>query len=113
PAAPRLGTRSSPHAQPRAHDGRRRDRGERAGQGLGLYGAPAGRRGHLSPAHSTGQECEKKKMPRHALNPLPIPPGVDPKKKKKKVRRVINRLFGSRASVKFRQGLRGATFGSM
>src|SRR5262249_54959761 len=29
------------------HDGRRCDRGERAGQGLGLYVAPAGRRGAL------------------------------------------------------------------
>src|SRR6266508_5145618 len=36
------------HAQARAHDGRRRDGGERAGQGFGLYGALAGRRGHLS-----------------------------------------------------------------
>src|SRR5262249_7111729 len=31
------------HAQARAHDGRRRDRGERAGQGLGVHRAPAGR----------------------------------------------------------------------
>ena len=32
-------------AQARAHDGRRRDGDERAGQRLGLHGAPAGRRG--------------------------------------------------------------------
>jgi hypothetical protein len=31
------------HPQARAHDGRRRDRDERTGQGLGVYGAPAGR----------------------------------------------------------------------
>ena len=40
------------HPQARAHDGRRRDRDERAGQGLGLYGAPAGRRGYLECARS-------------------------------------------------------------
>jgi hypothetical protein len=38
--------RACPLAQARAHDGRRRDGGERAGQGLGVYGAPAGSRGH-------------------------------------------------------------------
>jgi hypothetical protein len=32
-----------PLAQARPHDGRRRDRDERAGQGLGVYGALAGR----------------------------------------------------------------------
>ena len=37
-----LGPRHQPQA--RTHDGRRRDRGERAGQGLGVYGATAGRR---------------------------------------------------------------------
>jgi signal transduction histidine kinase len=31
------------HPQARAHDGRRRDRGERAGQGFGVHGAPAQR----------------------------------------------------------------------
>ena len=31
------------HPQARAHDGRRRDRDERSGQGLGVHGAPAGR----------------------------------------------------------------------
>src|SRR5262249_58944766 len=30
------------HPQARAHDGRRRDGDERAGQRLGVYGAPAG-----------------------------------------------------------------------
>src|SRR5262249_59202455 len=35
--------RPCPFAQARAHDGRRRDRDERAGQGLGVHGAPAGR----------------------------------------------------------------------
>ena len=37
--------RARPRHQPqtRAHDGRRRDRDERAGQGLGVHGAPAGR----------------------------------------------------------------------
>jgi hypothetical protein len=34
-------------AQARAHDGRRRDRDERDGQGLGLHPPPAGRRGAL------------------------------------------------------------------
>ena len=37
----RNGARPCHLAQARAHDGRRRDRGERAGQGLGVYGAPA------------------------------------------------------------------------
>ena len=32
------------HAQARAHDGRRRDRDERAGQGLGVHRSPAGQR---------------------------------------------------------------------
>jgi hypothetical protein len=36
--------RRSPLTQARAHDGRRRDGGERAGQGLRVYGAPTGRR---------------------------------------------------------------------
>jgi hypothetical protein len=36
-------SKKSHHPQARAHDGRRRDRGERAGQGLGVHGAPAGR----------------------------------------------------------------------
>jgi GAF domain len=31
------------HPQAGAHDGRRRDGGERAGQRIGVYGAPAGR----------------------------------------------------------------------
>ena len=35
------------HPQARAHDGRRRDRDERAGQGLGVHRAPAGRRAIL------------------------------------------------------------------
>ena len=35
--------RACHHPQARAHDGRRRDRGERAGQRLGVYSAPAGR----------------------------------------------------------------------
>ena len=39
--------RPCPLAQARAHDGRRRDRGERAGQGLGIHRAPAGRRRYL------------------------------------------------------------------
>jgi Histidine kinase-, DNA gyrase B-, and HSP90-like ATPase len=39
--------RACHHPQACAHDGRRRDRDERAGQGFGLYGALAGRRGHL------------------------------------------------------------------
>jgi hypothetical protein len=34
----------------RAHDGRRRDRDERTGQGHGVYSAPAGRRAHINPA---------------------------------------------------------------
>jgi hypothetical protein len=34
--------RARHHAQARTHDGRRRDSGEQAGQGLGLYGARAG-----------------------------------------------------------------------
>ena len=34
-------------AQARAHDGRRRDRDERAGQGLGIHPPNAGRRGAL------------------------------------------------------------------
>ena len=37
-----LGLAITPQA--RAHDGRRRHGDERAGQGLGVYGAPAGRR---------------------------------------------------------------------
>jgi hypothetical protein len=36
------------HPQARAHDGRRRDRDEQTGQGFGVYGAPAGRRSHLT-----------------------------------------------------------------
>jgi hypothetical protein len=36
----------TPLAQARMHDGRRRDRDERAGQGLGVYGALAGRHGY-------------------------------------------------------------------
>ena len=36
------------HPQARAHDGRRRDGGERAGQRLGVYSAPAGRRAILT-----------------------------------------------------------------
>ena len=35
------------HPQARPHDGRRRDGDERAGQRLGLYSAPANRRGDL------------------------------------------------------------------
>jgi adenylate cyclase len=34
--------RPCPLPQARAHDGRRRDRGERTGQGFGVYGSPAG-----------------------------------------------------------------------
>src|SRR5262249_3292949 len=37
-------------AQARAHDGRRRDRDERAGQRLGVHGAAAGRRDTLAKA---------------------------------------------------------------
>ena len=36
------GTGLRHYPQARAHDGRRRDRDERARQGLGVYGAPAG-----------------------------------------------------------------------
>ena len=36
------------HAQTCTHDGRRRDSDERAGQRLGLYSAPAGRRAHIN-----------------------------------------------------------------
>jgi hypothetical protein len=36
--------RPCPLAQARAHDGRRRDRGERTGQGLGVHSPSAGRR---------------------------------------------------------------------
>src|SRR5439155_6208807 len=36
------------HAQARAHDGRRRDRDERAEQGLGVHGPSAWRRAHIS-----------------------------------------------------------------
>ena len=36
------------HPQARAHDGRRRDSDERAGQRLGVYSAPAGRRAHIN-----------------------------------------------------------------
>ncbi len=50
------------HPQARAHDGRRRDGGERAGQGLGLHGAPAGRRRHRRrraqpTARAAGGDC--------------------------------------------------------
>ena len=41
-----LGLRHRPQAHP--HDGRRRDRDERAGQRLGFYSAPAGRRAHIN-----------------------------------------------------------------
>jgi len=44
----RDGARPCHLAQARAHDGRRRDGDERAGQGLGLHRAPAGRAGHLA-----------------------------------------------------------------
>jgi hypothetical protein len=47
-----LGLAISPQA--RAQDGRRRDRGERAGQGLGIHGAPALRDGcTLTPPQHT------------------------------------------------------------
>ena len=36
------------HPQARSNDGRRRDGDERAGQRLGFYGAPAGRRAHIN-----------------------------------------------------------------
>ena len=36
------------HPQARAHDGRRRDSKQRAGQGVGVYGAPAGRHASLT-----------------------------------------------------------------
>jgi hypothetical protein len=39
---------SSDLAQARAHDGWRRDGGKRAGQGLGVHGAPAERRGSIN-----------------------------------------------------------------
>src|SRR5262249_49372404 len=39
----RHGARSCHLPQARTHDGRRCDRDERAGQGLGVYGAPPGR----------------------------------------------------------------------
>ena len=41
------GLRPCHHAQARAPDGRRCDAGERAGQGLGVYSAPARRRGSM------------------------------------------------------------------
>src|SRR5262249_26671904 len=44
----RHGARPCPLAQARAHDGRRRDRDERARQGLGVHGASAGRFGTLT-----------------------------------------------------------------
>src|SRR5262245_13418248 len=49
--AQRFGGTGSPCPLPqsRAHDGRRRDGDERAGQRLGVYGAPAGRRDTLTP----------------------------------------------------------------
>ena len=40
--------RSCHHPQARSHDGRRRDSDERAGQRLGFYSAPAGRRAHIN-----------------------------------------------------------------
>ncbi len=40
--------RPCPLAQARSHDGRRRDCDERAGQRLGFYSAPAGRRAHIN-----------------------------------------------------------------
>jgi signal transduction histidine kinase len=49
----RNGARSCAVAQARAHDGRRRDRDERAGQRLGLYSTPAGWREHTY--HSLSQ----------------------------------------------------------
>ena len=42
----RAGPRHHPQARP--HDGRRRDSDERAGQRLGFYSAPAGRRAHIN-----------------------------------------------------------------
>ena len=42
----RAGPRHRPQARP--HDGRRRDSDERAGQRLGFYSAPAGRRAHIN-----------------------------------------------------------------
>jgi hypothetical protein len=48
--------RSCHLAQARAHDGRRRDRHERAGQGFSLYGAIAKRRGALIKALDTATE---------------------------------------------------------
>ena len=42
----RPGSCHRPQARP--HDGRRRDSDERAGQRLGFYGAPAGRRAHIN-----------------------------------------------------------------
>ena len=40
--------RTRHHPQARPHDGRRRDSDERAGQRLGVYSAPAGRRAHIN-----------------------------------------------------------------
>ena len=40
------------HAQARTHDGRRRDRDERAGQGLGIHGAVAGMKTAMGPIAS-------------------------------------------------------------
>jgi ABC transporter substrate binding protein len=39
--------RACHHPQARAHDGRRRDRGKRAGQGFSIYGAAAGQRAQI------------------------------------------------------------------
>ena len=46
------------HAQARAHDGRRRDGDERAGQRLGLYRAPAGRRAHINAKRRANEVIE-------------------------------------------------------
>ena len=53
----RDGARPRHHPQARPHDGRRRDRDQRAGQGIGLRGALAGRRDTL--AKATGGKTGK------------------------------------------------------
>src|SRR5262249_44371810 len=50
------------HPQARAPDGRRRDGDERTGEGFGLYGVPAGGRGHIKINCRADEGVEKREQ---------------------------------------------------
>ena len=73
--------RPCPLAQARAHDGRRRDGGERAGQGLGVHRAPAGECGSLRNRSIGGKPLASRqpKAPARFSLPLREPPAISPR----------------------------------